>query len=163
MNADRLLAWSLRHCPVLPGTLDQRPLPAGCRQHPERGRSYQGRGDQFTLRGRGSSEFHLHRHGVRCVPPGCPGEARVQGGADRRLAARVAIPAVLHSVRVPPTLSDLYRYPVKSCRGERLTAGRVEPWGLAGDRRWMIVDADGGAVTARECPRLGPASPPLNG
>ena len=26
----------------------------------------------------------------------------------------------------------------------------VEPWGLAGDRRWMLVDATGEAVTARE-------------
>lgn len=75
-----------------------------------------------------------------------------------------AIPAVLHSVRVPPpTLSDLYRYPVKSCRGERLTAGTVEPWGLAGDRRWMIVDADGGPVTAREYPQLVLVSPRRSG
>jgi uncharacterized protein len=73
-------------------------------------------------------------------------------------------PAVLHFVRVPPpTLSDLYRYPLKSCRGERLTAGTVEPWGLAGDRRWMIVDADGGAISAREYPRLVLVTPRLNG
>jgi uncharacterized protein len=62
--------------------------------------------------------------------------------------------AVLHSGRVPMTLSDMYRYPVKSCRGERLTGAAVEPWGLAGDRRWMIVDTSGDAVTAREYPRL---------
>jgi hypothetical protein len=30
----------------------------------------------------------------------------------------------------------------------------VEPWGLSGDRRWMIVDADGDPVTAREHPRM---------
>src|SRR5581483_373112 len=30
----------------------------------------------------------------------------------------------------------------------------VEPWGLAGDRRWMIVDGDGRFVTGREHPRL---------
>src|SRR5262249_8927820 len=30
----------------------------------------------------------------------------------------------------------------------------VEPWGLAGDRRWMLVDDDGVAVTAREYPQL---------
>jgi uncharacterized protein len=51
-------------------------------------------------------------------------------------------------------VTDLYRYPVKSCRGERLPAVSVEPWGLAGDRRWMIVDPGGEVVTARECPRL---------
>jgi uncharacterized protein len=52
------------------------------------------------------------------------------------------------------TVTDIYRYPVKSCRGEWLPAASVEPWGLAGDRRWMIVDDDGLVVTARERPRL---------
>ncbi|MGH3252058.1 MAG: MOSC domain-containing protein [Trebonia sp.] len=51
-------------------------------------------------------------------------------------------------------LTDVWRYPVKSCRGERLAEAVVEPWGLAGDRRWMIVDGTGGAVTAREYPSL---------
>lgn len=52
------------------------------------------------------------------------------------------------------TLTGIYRYPVKSCRGESLTRGTVEPWGLAGDRRWMLVDDTGSVVTAREHPRL---------
>jgi uncharacterized protein len=52
------------------------------------------------------------------------------------------------------TVAHLYRYPVKSCRGEWLPVARVEPWGLAGDRRWMIVDAGGEVVTARERPSL---------
>ncbi len=51
-------------------------------------------------------------------------------------------------------VTDLYRYPVKSCRGQPLPDAAVEPWGLAGDRRWMIVDACGEVVTARERPRL---------
>jgi uncharacterized protein YcbX len=51
-------------------------------------------------------------------------------------------------------LTGLWRYPVKSCRGERLSSAAVEPWGLAGDRRWMIVDADGVPATAREHHRL---------
>jgi uncharacterized protein YcbX len=38
-------------------------------------------------------------------------------------------------------LADIWRYPVKSCRGEQLAEAQVEPWGLAGDRRWMIVDS----------------------
>lgn len=53
-----------------------------------------------------------------------------------------------------PTLAAINRYPVKSCRGEPLMASTVQPWGLAGDRRWMIVDERGSAVTAREFPRL---------
>jgi hypothetical protein len=56
-------------------------------------------------------------------------------------------------------LTDVWRYPVKSCRGERLAEAAVEPWGLAGDRRWMIVDSAGDAVTARECPPLVLVSP----
>lgn len=46
-------------------------------------------------------------------------------------------------------LASIHRYPVKSCRGEALPRAEVEPWGLAGDRRWMVVDDDGVAITAR--------------
>jgi uncharacterized protein YcbX len=60
-------------------------------------------------------------------------------------------------------LTDLWRYPVKSCRGERLRESAVEPWGLAGDRRWMIVDTDGVPVTAREYPPLVLVTPTLTG
>jgi uncharacterized protein YcbX len=60
-----------------------------------------------------------------------------------------------------PLLTEIWRYPVKSCRGQRLTDALVEPWGLAGDRRWMIVDGDGRFVTAREHPRLVLVTPTL--
>jgi uncharacterized protein len=58
-------------------------------------------------------------------------------------------------------LTSIWRYPVKSCRGERLSAGAVEPWGLAGDRRWMVVDAGGAPVTAREYPQMVLVTPRL--
>jgi uncharacterized protein len=51
---------------------------------------------------------------------------------------------------VPLRLTELRRFPVKSCRGEQVETAVLEPWGLAGDRRWMVVDATGEAVTARE-------------
>ncbi len=51
-------------------------------------------------------------------------------------------------------LTGLRRYPIKSCRGHELAAATVEPWGLAGDRRWMLVDGDGQSVTARQYPRM---------
>ena len=51
-------------------------------------------------------------------------------------------------------LTGLRRYPVKSCRGEDLDEAEVEPWGLTGDRRWMLVDPAGEVVTAREANRL---------
>jgi uncharacterized protein YcbX len=49
-----------------------------------------------------------------------------------------------------PSLSELRRFPVKSCRGQELETAVVERWGLAGDRRWMLVDETGETVTARE-------------
>ncbi len=61
------------------------------------------------------------------------------------------------------TVTDTFRYPIKSCRGERLARADVEPWGLAGDRRWMLVGADGEAVTAREHPQLVLVTPQLDG
>jgi uncharacterized protein YcbX len=51
-------------------------------------------------------------------------------------------------------VSALRRYPVKSCRGEDLEQAVVERQGLAGDRRWMVVDERGSALTAREYPVL---------
>jgi len=50
----------------------------------------------------------------------------------------------------PLSLTELRRYPVKSCRGQELETAAVERWGLAGDRRWMLVDEAGETVTARE-------------
>ncbi|MFF3948544.1 MOSC domain-containing protein [Streptomyces sp. NPDC001902] len=53
-----------------------------------------------------------------------------------------------------PRLSSLHVHPVKSLGGQRLSEALVEPWGLAGDRRWMLADAAGRCVTQREQPRL---------
>jgi uncharacterized protein YcbX len=52
--------------------------------------------------------------------------------------------------RVSPRVTALARYPLKSGRGEPLQHAIVEPWGLRGDRRWMVVDDLGEAITARE-------------
>jgi uncharacterized protein len=51
---------------------------------------------------------------------------------------------------VTPSLGAIHRYPVKSCRGAQVRSAVVEPWGLAGDRRWLVVDEDGRFRTARE-------------
>lgn len=51
-------------------------------------------------------------------------------------------------------VSALARYPIKSCRGHDLTEALIEPWGLAGDRRWMVVDPDGTFRSARTLPRM---------
>jgi hypothetical protein len=51
-------------------------------------------------------------------------------------------------------LTAVRRYPVKSCRGEALESAVIEPWGLGGDRRWMVADEAGEAITAREHPHM---------
>ena len=52
------------------------------------------------------------------------------------------------------TLAAINRFLIKSCRGAAVPEAVVEPWGLAGDRRWLVVDDDGVLITAREHPRL---------
>jgi uncharacterized protein YcbX len=51
-------------------------------------------------------------------------------------------------------LASLHVYPVKGCRAVDLDRAAVEPWGLAGDRRWLIVDADCQFMTQRKHPAL---------
>lgn len=41
------------------------------------------------------------------------------------------------------TVTEIWRFPVKSLRGERVTAARVEERGLVGDRLWAVQDEDG--------------------
>ncbi|WP_406195896.1 MOSC domain-containing protein [Kitasatospora sp. NBC_01560] len=52
-------------------------------------------------------------------------------------------------------LTGLHVYPVKSMYRLSPATARVEPWGLAGDRRWMLADSTGRFVTQRENPALG--------
>jgi len=51
-------------------------------------------------------------------------------------------------------LSSIHVFPIKSCGALALDVATVEMRGLAGDRRWMIVDAAGKFVTGRRQPRL---------
>ena len=46
-------------------------------------------------------------------------------------------------------VTRLRTYPVKSMAGNDVESATVEPWGLAGDRRWGLVDGAGKNVTAR--------------
>lgn len=51
-------------------------------------------------------------------------------------------------------LIAIHRYPVKSLRGQALATADVEARGLHRDRRWMLVDARGRFLTARQHPQL---------
>ena len=52
-------------------------------------------------------------------------------------------------------LSALYRFPLKSGKGESLLQARLDKLGLVGDRRWMLVDqASGRFLTQRADPKM---------
>lgn len=48
------------------------------------------------------------------------------------------------------TLASVHIYPLKGCRAIDLGGSAVEPWGLAGDRRWLVVDSDYRFFSQRE-------------
>ncbi|MFF4029681.1 MOSC domain-containing protein [Streptomyces sviceus] len=58
-------------------------------------------------------------------------------------------------------LLSIHIHPVKAFRSLALQEAEVEPWGLAGDRRWALVDDGGKVVTQRQHPRLAQAAAEL--
>ncbi|MEU7088768.1 MOSC domain-containing protein [Streptomyces achromogenes] len=61
-------------------------------------------------------------------------------------------------------VQSIHVHPVKALRGLSPRTAVVEPWGLAGDRRWTLIDDGGKVVTQRESPRLAlAAAEPLAG
>lgn len=52
-------------------------------------------------------------------------------------------------------LSTLYRFPLKSGKGEQLSGVHLDSLGVVGDRRWMLVDAATGRfLTQRADPKM---------
>lgn len=51
------------------------------------------------------------------------------------------------------TVTEVWRYPVKSMQGERLDAADVTEAGIVGDRAWAVVDAETGKVASAKHPR----------
>ncbi|MBT2442077.1 MOSC domain-containing protein [Streptomyces sp. ISL-36] len=63
-----------------------------------------------------------------------------------------------------PVVRSVHVHPVKAMRGFAPAEAEVQPWGLAGDRRWTVVDASGKVVTQRRHPRMAlAAAEPLSG
>ncbi len=61
-------------------------------------------------------------------------------------------------------VSEIWRYPVKSMQGERLSSATIGPNGIDGDRSWALFDVDSGVhLTARRQPELLFASARLAG
>ncbi|MDX2699787.1 MOSC domain-containing protein [Streptomyces ipomoeae] len=53
-----------------------------------------------------------------------------------------------------PLLHSIHVHPLKAARGFAADEAVVEPWGLAGDRRWVLVDDSGKVITQRPQPRM---------
>ena len=51
-------------------------------------------------------------------------------------------------------LSGLHLYPMKSAKGVAVPRWRVDDFGLAGDRRFMLVDSTGRFLTQRQHPKM---------
>lgn len=51
-------------------------------------------------------------------------------------------------------IRSLHTYPIKSCAGIDLTSSLIDRSGLAHDRRWMLVAADGRFMTQRQWPAM---------
>ncbi|WHZ16131.1 MAG: Flavodoxin reductases (ferredoxin-NADPH reductases) family 1 [Nitrospira sp.] len=51
------------------------------------------------------------------------------------------------------TVATLWRYPVKSMRGEELNAAEITLRGLAGDRGYAVIDAETGKVASAKHPK----------
>lgn len=61
------------------------------------------------------------------------------------------------------SVAALFVYPVKACAAVPLESAHVEPLGLAGDRRFALVDQAGVAITQRDHPVLATVRPALVG
>lgn len=54
-----------------------------------------------------------------------------------------------------PKVSQLFTYPVKSCRGHAVASAAVDAWGFQGDRSYVVVSAaDGRFLTQRTHPQM---------
>ncbi len=60
-----------------------------------------------------------------------------------------------------PSLHSIHVHPLKAARGVAPDEAVVEPWGLAGDRRWVLIDEAGKVVTQRPYPRMALAAAEL--
>lgn len=50
-------------------------------------------------------------------------------------------------------VAEIHRYPVKSMQGECLARVTCGPEGLAGDRRFAVIDTETGRVASAKLPR----------
>lgn len=75
-------------------------------------------------------------------------------------AQEVALP-MLSPAEFEACIAALWVFPIKSCAGISVQQAVLTSAGLAHDRAWMVVDADGEMVTQRELPRMALIQPEL--
>ncbi len=75
-------------------------------------------------------------------------------------AQEAALP-IQSLAEVEARIAALWVFPIKSCAGISVQQAVLTPTGLAHDRAWMVVDADGEMVTQRELPRMALIQPEL--
>jgi uncharacterized protein YcbX len=80
--------------------------------------------------------------------------ARKPVGVAKRVTIAVLGAGARAARVVGMQVSAIHTYPIKGCRRLDHDAVLVEPWGLDGDRRWLVTDPDGVAVTQREVATL---------
>src|SRR5262249_6318455 len=68
----------------------------------------------------------------------------VRSGADRLMDA---------DTNHAGSVAAIWRYPVKSMRGEALEKAEVSEWGVFGDRAYALVDGESGKVVSAKNPR----------
>ncbi len=56
-------------------------------------------------------------------------------------------------------VTGLFRYPIKSCRGQAIATADFDARGIAHDREFVVVDASGKFLTQRQIPRMALIAP----
>jgi hypothetical protein len=56
-------------------------------------------------------------------------------------------------------IKSLYIYPIKSCKGIKVSSALVTPRGFQYDRQYMLVTADGQFITQRKCAKMALIAP----
>ncbi len=67
--------------------------------------------------------------------------------------------AVTEEGRLVGRVAQVWLYPVKSLAGTPVPAAEIRQDGLAGDRAWTVVDAEGRPIRAKDAPALATLDP----
>jgi hypothetical protein len=67
-----------------------------------------------------------------------------------------------HFMQASITVTGLFYYPIKSCKGIELQSAELDECGIKGDRSLMIVTPEGRFLTQRDIPAMARIQPDLN-